>query len=100
VKQKLVSFFAVADPKPQKFSAFLRMDFYNDPCSLCSGIDYLPIDVNAKFTTTLAGIEYYIHPNVRFSPNVEWVTYGTPANPGSPAPKDDIVWRATFYWVW
>ena len=73
-----MSVFGVWDPKPQKFSAFLRLDFYNDPCgSGCAGIDYLPISGDAKFTTTIGGIEYYIHPSVRFSPNVEWVTYGT-----------------------
>lgn len=100
VKQKLTSFFAVLDPKPQKLSAFLRMDVYNDPCPLCSGIDYLPIDVNAKFIYGVAGIEYYIHPSVRFSPNVEWVSYGTPAKAGVPTPKSDVVARGTFYWTW
>jgi hypothetical protein len=100
VTQELTSVFAVFDPKPQKFSAFLRLDFYNDPCSLCSEIDYLPLDVNAKFTYVLAGIEYYIHPSVRFSPNVEWVTYGSPAKAGVATPKDDVVMRATFFWTW
>jgi hypothetical protein len=100
VKQSLVSAFAVVDPKPQKFSAFLRVDRYNDPCPLCSGIDYLPIDVSAKFTYTLAGIEYYIHPSFRISPNVEWVSYGTPAKAGVATPKDDVVTRVTFYWTW
>lgn len=100
VTQDLTSFFAVFDPKPKKLSAFLRVDFYNDPCTLCATIDYLPIDASAKFTTTLAGIEYSIHPNVRFSPNVEWVTYGTPAKAGVATPADDVVMRATFYWTW
>jgi len=80
----------VADLKPQKLSLFARIDRYNDPCPDCSGIDYLPIDTSAKFTMFLAGAEYYLIPAVRFSPNVEWVAYGTPAQPGSPAPKDDI----------
>jgi hypothetical protein len=96
----IYSGFAVADLKSQKFSLFARVDRYNDPCPDCSGIDYLPIDTSAKFTMFLAGAEYYLIPAVRFSPNVEWVAYGTPAQPGLPAPKDDIVWRATFYWVW
>jgi hypothetical protein len=100
VTQRLTSVFAVFDPKPQKLSAFVRMDVYNDPCSLCSGIDYLPIDVNASFTYVLAGMEYYIHPSVRFSPNVEWVTYGTPAKAGVATPNDDVVVRATFFWAW
>jgi hypothetical protein len=100
VTQALTSVFAVFDPKPQKFSAFLRMDFYNNPCTLCAGIDYLPLDASARFTYVLAGVEYYLHPSVRFSPNVEWVTYGTPAKAGVPTPKDDVVMRATFFWAW
>jgi hypothetical protein len=96
----IYSGFAVADLKPQKLSLFARIDRYNDPCPDCSGIDYLPIDTAAKFTMFLVGVEYYLIPSVRFSPNVEWVSYGTPENGGAPAPKDDVVWRATFYWVW
>jgi hypothetical protein len=100
LKQHLVSFFAVADPKPQKVSVFVRVDRYNDPCPLCSGIDYLPIDVSAAFTYAVTGLEYYLHPSVRFSPNVEWVTYGTPAKAGVAQPKNDVVARATFFWSW
>ncbi|MBP1634307.1 MAG: hypothetical protein H6Q10_881, partial [Acidobacteria bacterium] len=100
VEQDLVSVFGVLDARPQKFSAFARLDFYTDPCPQCSGIDYLPIDVNEKFTTTIAGIEYYVHPSVRFSPNVEWVSYGTPKAAGTTAPNDDVVLRATFFWTW
>ena len=48
----------------------------------------------------LAGVEFYLIPSVRFSPNVEWVTYGTPEKAGAATPKDDVVWRATFYWAW
>ena len=96
----IYSGFAVADIKPQKFSAFARIDRYNDPCPDCAGIDYLPIDPTTKFTMVLAGVEYFIIPSVRFSPNVEWVNYATPEKAGLAAPKDDIVWRATFYWTW
>jgi hypothetical protein len=95
----IVSGFGVVDVKPQKFSAFLRLDRYADPCPDCAGIDFLPIDTAEPFTMTLAGIEYYIHPAVRFSPNVEFVKYGTPAAPAA-KPKDDAVFRMTFYWVW
>ncbi len=100
VEQTLVSVFGVYDATPQKLSAFARLDFYTDPCPQCSGIDYLPIDTSATFTTAIAGIEYYVNPSVRFSPNVEWVRYGTPANAALSAPDDDLVARATFYWTW
>lgn len=96
----IFSGFAVADVRPRKLSAFVRVDRYADPCPDCADIDYLPIDTTAKFTLVLAGVEYYLLPSVRFSPNIEWVTYGAPQNAALPAPKDDVVWRATFYWVW
>jgi hypothetical protein len=100
IEQDLVSAFGVYEARPQKLSAFARLDVYTDPCPACSGIDYLPIDTTAKFTATIAGIEYYIHPSVRFSPNAEWVRYGTPASPGAATPDDDVVLRATFFWTW
>ena len=96
----IYSGFAVANLKPGKFSVFARIDRYNDPCPDCASIDYLPIDTSAPFTMVLAGVEYYLHPSVRFSPNVEWVAYSAPEAAGVAAPKDDVVWRATFYWAW
>jgi len=100
VIQRVASLFAVVDPKPQKLSVFVRMDFYQDPCPDCPGINYRPIDSSAPFTFGLAGIEYYIHPSVRISPNVEWVSYGTPASAAAPRPKNDLVFRTTFFWAW
>ena len=96
----IYSGFAVADLKPHRFSVFARVDRYDDPCPDCSDIDYLPIDTTGKFTLLIAGVEYYLHPSVRFTPNVEWVKYSAPADPAIVRPKDDVVWRATFYWVW
>jgi len=96
----IYSAFGVVDVRPRKLSAFARVDRYDDPCPDCSGIDYLPIATSAPFTLTLAGVEYSIHPSVRFSPNVEWVHYDAPADIAAQRPKDDVVWRATFYWAW
>jgi hypothetical protein len=93
----LVSGFGVVDVKPQKFTLFGRVDRFSDACPDCAGIDYLPIDTQGPFTLTLAGAEFYAHPSVRFSPNVEWVSYDTPTL--GPPPKDDVVVRMTFYWV-
>ena len=97
-EMNVFSGFAVYDIKPQKYSLFARVDHVDDPCADCSGIDYLPIAVNGPFTLTIAGFEYYIHPSVRFSPNVEYVAYGSPVT-GTKA-KQDTVARLTFYWVW
>jgi hypothetical protein len=96
----IYSGFGVVDVKPQKFSAFARVDRYDDPCPDCANIDYLAIATSAPFTMTLAGVEYFLLPSVRFSPNVEYVTYSAPADPSVAKPKDDVVWRVTFYWVW
>ena len=63
-----------------------------------TGIDYLPIAGIGAFTLTIAGFEYYIHPSVRFSPNVELVSYSEPVT-GTKATKDTVA-RLTFYWVW
>lgn len=98
VNLDIVSGFGVWDIKKQKSSLFVRVDRFSDPCADCSGIDYLPIDTKEAFTTTIAGFEYYIHPSVRVSPNFEYVKYSAPAT--GTAPKDDVVARLTFYWVW
>jgi hypothetical protein len=100
VNLDLISAFGVVDLKPQKISAFVRLDRHADPCSNCADVDYLPIDPSAAFTLTIAGIEYYIHPSVRFSPNIEWVAYGTPRAANVTHPTNDLVVRLTFFWVW
>jgi hypothetical protein len=92
--------FGVYDIRPQKLSVFARVDRFADPCEDCGDIDYLPIDASTPFTLALAGLEYYIHPAVRLSPNVEYVAYGNPASAGAGKPPNDTVLRLTFYWVW
>lgn len=99
VDLRIVSAFGVLELAPRKSSAFLRVDRHDTPCPDCAGVDYLPIDPRAPFTLTLAGIEYFLHPSVRFSPNLEWVAYDAPAA-GAADPADDLALRLTFYWVW
>jgi hypothetical protein len=100
VELDVYSGYAVADLKPQKLSVFARVDRHADPCPDCAAVDYLPISTEAPFTFVLTGIDYYLIPAVRFSPHVEWVNYSAPRQAGVPTPRDDLVWRATFYWVW
>lgn len=95
----VVSGFGVWLAKPSKFSVFGRVD-HSDANPDAAGIDYLPIYTSSPFTLGVAGIEYYIHPSVRFSPNVEWVNYGTPVNGATPPSKNDLVYRVTFFWSW
>jgi hypothetical protein len=96
----VLSGFVVAGVKPQKLSLFARVDRHADPLSDGPNIDYLPISPDAPFTLVLAGVEYYIHPAVRVSPNVEWVRYSSPPDPSVSRPGDDVVWRVTLFWSW
>lgn len=96
----LVSGFAVVDLKPKALSAFARLDRTADPCADCGGIDYLPIATTHPFTMAVAGVEYYLHPSVRVSPNFEWVAYRDRAAAPAPKPDSDAVARLTFYWTW
>lgn len=95
----IYSGFGVFDVQPEKASAFVRVDRYNDPCPDCAGIDYLPIDTTQPFTLTIAGIDYAVHRAVRISPNVEWVKYGSRAG-STTSPADDLAARVTFFWSW
>ena len=98
IKLDIVSAFGIFDPIRQKLSLFARVDWVNDPLPGADGIDYLSINPNAKFTFYLAGIEWYLHPQLRFSPNIEIVNYRN-----LPADQDfdnDVVPRITFYWTW
>lgn len=92
----LVSVFGVLDLKPKTLAAFVRVDRVADACTDCGAIDYLPIATTNPFTLTIAGVEYALHPSVRFSPNVEWVSYSDRA--GVTTPKNDAVGRLTFFW--
>jgi hypothetical protein len=96
----IYSGFGVFDIKPNKASLFLRVDRFADACPDCSGIDYLPMSSVSPFTMTIAGLEFYLLPSVRFSPNFEYVMYSTPESAKIAKPKDDLALRATFYWTW
>lgn len=94
----LYSGFGVFDIVPRKWTVFARVDRFNDPNPDGAGIAFLPIDPRAKYTFFLAGVEYYLLPSVRFSPNIETVTYGD--LPNGTSITNDIVFRATWYWTW
>ena len=95
----VTSGFGVWIVKPIKFTVFGRFD-HSDANPDASGIDYLPIYNKAAFNLGVAGVDYYIHPSVRLSPNVEWVNYGTAITGGTKPAKNDVVFRATFFWTW
>ncbi len=97
-KLHIISGFGVYHIKPNKASIFARVDRFQDPTPDGAGIDYLPIDTKEAFTFMTGGVEIYIIPSVRLSPNVEFVKYSNPAT--GVKPKDDVVARATIYWTW
>ena len=95
----VTSGFGVWVVKPSKFTVFGRYD-HSDANPDVSGIDYLPIFQKAQFNLGVVGIEYYIHPSIRFSPNVEWVSYGTALSGATAPTKSDVVYRLTWFWSW
>ena len=95
----VVSGFGVWQVKPNKFSLFARLD-HSDANPDVNGVDYLPMYNKAPFTLGIVGFEYYIHPSVRLSPNVEWVNYGTPIAGATAPAKNDMVFRLTWFWTW
>ncbi|HVQ41335.1 MAG TPA: hypothetical protein VMS54_03975 [Vicinamibacterales bacterium] len=94
----IYSGFGVFEMPRQKVSFYLRLDRYDDPCVDCGGIAYFPAAINAAFTTTIAGMEYYILPSVRVGPNFEYTKYSDPV--AGTKPNNMSVARLTFYWVW
>jgi hypothetical protein len=95
----VVSGFGVWIIRPNKFTVFGRLD-HSDANPDAAGIDYLPISRSAPFNLGVAGVEYYIHPSVRFSPNVEWVRYGTSMSGAAAPARNDLVYRLTWFWTW
>lgn len=95
----VVSAFAVLDLKPRKVSVFARLDRAVDPPADAT-VDYLPISTASPFTFGLLGAEYRLTSSVFFSPNAEFVRYGTPERPTVARPRNDVVLRASFHWVW
>ena len=94
----LYSGFGIFDIVRQKWTVFARVDRFDDPNPDGAGIAYLPIDPRAKYTFFLTGVEYYLLPSVRFTPNIETVSYGK--LPDGSSIKNDVVFRATMYWTW
>ena len=102
----MTSVFGVFDVVPKKGTLYARLDWLSgnnqqNPDSGVpgvDGIDYLPIDPRFDFTFLVTGFEWYLHPNLRVGPNVEWVKYGD--GPPGISINDDVVLRATFYWSW
>jgi hypothetical protein len=93
--------FAVWEVKPKKATLFGRLDVVKPKLGGAAaglpgadGIDYLVLGNKSQFKLFLVGLEYYLHPSVRISPNVEWTSYDDSAI------ADDVATRLTFFWTW
>jgi hypothetical protein len=99
--------FVVWDVLPKKMDLFFRVDSVNgDLGGVETGlpgadaIDYWLLSPNSKFTTWIVGGEWYLHPAVRVSPNLEMVKYANDPDPVNfPGRDQDSILRFTFFWT-
>jgi hypothetical protein len=63
------------------------------------GIDYWIMSTKQPFKTYIFGGEWYLHPSIRISPNVAWVSYDNDPDPVKfPGRDKDRIYRITFFW--
>ena len=63
-------------------------------------IDYWLLSTQSPFKTWIFGGEWFIHPAVRVSPNLEMVTYVHDPDPVNfPGRNRDSILRLTFFWT-
>ena len=99
--------FAVWDVVPTKADLFVRADsvrgHLGDVETGLPGaedIDYWVLSSQSPFTTWIFGGEWYVHPTVRFSPNLEIVRYADDPDPTLfPGRRQDSIFRFTFFWT-
>jgi hypothetical protein len=99
--------FGVWELLPKKANLFLRADnvsgdFGGVQTGLpgAEGIDYWLLSSQSPFTTWILGGEWYLHPSVRFSPNLEIVRYANEPDPTNfPGRRQDSLLRFTFFWT-
>jgi hypothetical protein len=102
----LWSGFAVWE-RPNKADLFLRVDSVaGDLGGVETGlpgaedIDYWLLSSRSPFTTWIVGGEWFLHPSVRLSPNLELVRYRKDPDPVNfPGRRTDSILRLTFFWT-
>ena len=63
-------------------------------------IDYWLLSSQSPFTMWIVGGEWYLHPSVRLSPNLELVRYAKDPDPVTfPGRREDATLRVTFFWT-
>jgi len=99
--------FGVWEFLPKKANLFLRMDRVEGHLGDletglpgAEGIDYWVLSSESPFTTWIVGGEWYLHPAVRLSPNLEMVRYSNePDAVNNPGRRQDAQFRLTFFWT-
>jgi len=92
---------------PKKANLFLRADSVTGHLGDletglpgAEGIDYWLLSSQSPFTTWIVGGEWYLHPAVRLSPNLEMVRYADEPDPVNyPGRRQDAQVRFTFFWT-
>jgi hypothetical protein len=63
-------------------------------------IDYWLLSSKSPFTMLIVGAEWFLHPVVRLSPNLELVRYSNDPDPVNlPGRRQDSILRLTFFWT-
>jgi hypothetical protein len=99
--------FGVWEFLPKKANLFLRADRVEGHLADletglpgAEGIDYWLLSSQSPFTTWIVGGEWYLHPAVRLSPNLEMVRYTDEPDPvNNPGRRQDAQVRFTFFWT-
>ena len=99
--------FGVWDFLPKKADAFLRVDHVKGDLGGvetglpgAEGIDYWLLSSESPFTMWIFGGEWYLHPSVRLSPNLELARYTHDPDPVAfPGRRHDSILRLTFFWT-
>ena len=99
--------FGVWEFLPKKANLFLRADRVTGRLGDietglpgAEGIDYWLLSGQSPFTNWIFGGEWYLHPSVRLSPNLEMVRYEDDPDPiNNPGRRQDAQFRLTFFWT-
>ena len=93
--------------RPSRADLFFRIDAVKGDLGRietglpgAEGIDYWLLSSQSPFTMWIAGGEWFLHPSVRLSPNIELVRYSKDPDPVNfPGRRQDSILRLTFFWT-
>ena len=99
--------FGVWEVLPKKAELFARFDSVKGDLGGADtglpgadGIDYWIMSTKQPFKAYFFGGEWFLHPSIRISPNVEWVKYDNDPDPVKfPGRDQDRIFRITFFWT-